>query len=226
MMIMPFVGLGLTVGRFEARFLLPALPQLALLVALGWGALTVHWSRLQRAALFTLLTVALAAGGTAQFMATAWRQPLALPLPPAESKQYLEQWSAGVGSPQVAAYIAAQAAAQPTDLVVTDIGQIVFISTYLDSESGLYTLHDFVSQNLRIKVLYEGLNDPFASLADPCRQVFLLAKLPDDADRIPQVTAPLEKIATFPGPGEALFYELYHVFPTEAALAVHGDNCR
>ncbi|MFQ5409076.1 MAG: hypothetical protein ACE5FI_11740, partial [Anaerolineales bacterium] len=78
----------------------------------------------------------------------------------------------------------------------------------------------------RIKVLYEGLEDPFASLADPCRQVFLLAKSPQDDGRVAAITAPIKLIRSYERPVGGRAYDLYHVEPTDRALAIFApDGC-
>ena len=107
----------------------------------------------------------------------------------------------------------AAAAEAPTDLVVIDIGLIVRLSTYLGPEPNLYTLHDYDEPYLRIKVLYEGLDHPYASLADPQRQAFLLVRAPDENHRLTTLAVAAELVATFPKPNGELQYELYRLTP-------------
>lgn len=209
----PLLGLAVALAPFEIRYLTPALPALTLLVALGWDTLLARRSGLQQAALVAVLAAAILVGGPGRFMWQGWYAPAELALAPRDREQYINNWSSGSGIPEVVAFVQAAAAAAPTDLVVIDIGLIVRLSTYLGPEPNLYTLHDYDEPYLRIKVLYEGLDHPYASLADPQRQAFLLVRAPDENHRLTTLAVAAELVATFPKPDGELQYELYRLTP-------------
>lgn len=212
MALVPTVALAALAGRFQVRYVIPALPPLLLLAGLGWAAQSANWSYWQRrwAAVGALALVL--ASGTGAFAVNAWWNPATTRLGDGDTAQYLRDWSAGYGLDVIADDILASAARTPTDLVVIEPTTLPMISVYFGAEPHLYALYDYDEPDLRIKLYYAALTDPFASLASPDRAAYLLVLLPDDAQRLAELRAGRELVREVARPGGGA-YQLYRIWP-------------
>lgn len=207
----PLLAMGVLVGPFETRYLLPGLPPLVLAAGIGLTQPVepprLRWAWQAGIALSIVLTLPLTMQIlTAPVQLTDW-------LPDKDSEQYISGWTAGTGLPELAALLLASSSHAPVDVVVIDEGLIPMLSTYLGNEPSLATLYDYNEPHLRMKIFYSGLTSPFASLANPNRTVYLLISEPLNSNRLADLSVPYARVQTQVKPGGENRYQLYRVYP-------------